>query len=300
MEVSPTRQAQVATCEKFRDTVTGISALHMSLHEVCLPSPKNFFKEFYLTSTQAMIKRKEEMVSELKTLPPPCTRSDCNEHKIPTTSIVEEINLKVPPPELKTNSKGNKKKLCKKRKNKGKESTEEFIFPKKTARPVSPTSSQDPIETSNNFSHLEQDVERPLPNTNQVTTEVVTPKITLPHLITLKIKNNFREQIKCISEKFPNIRNRIVNDVIRMFTNDHEEYRNLIHFLESDKDFEFYVIKRNIEKPIKAVTKGLPSSSKIVDITKDLADEGFIIDSCTQLISKRTPLFSSNSPAKCK
>ncbi|GFT03237.1 uncharacterized protein TNCV_3610921 [Trichonephila clavipes] len=58
-----------------------------------------------------------------------------------------------------------------------------------------------------------------------------------------------------------------------MFTNDHEEYRNLIHFLESDKDFEFYIIKRNIDKPIKAVIKDLPSSSKTEDMTKDLADE---------------------------
>ncbi|GFX41359.1 putative transposable element [Trichonephila clavipes] len=59
----------------------------------------------------------------------------------------------------------------------GKESTEEFIFPQKTARPVSPTSSQAPIVTSNNFSDLEQDAEHPLPTTNQVTAEVVTPKI---------------------------------------------------------------------------------------------------------------------------
>ncbi|GFU09796.1 nucleic-acid-binding protein from transposon X-element [Trichonephila clavipes] len=232
MEVSPTRQAQVAACEKLRDTVTGISALHMSLHDGRSHSPQSSFAELYWMSTQAMIKRKEEMVS--------------------------------------------------------KESTEEFIFPKKTARPVSPTSSQDPIVTSNNFSDLEQDVEHPLPTTNQVTVEVVTPKIKLPHPIMLKIKKNFREQIKRINEKFPKIRNRTVNDVVKMFTNDHEEYRNLIHFLESDKDFEFYIIKRNIDKPIKAVIKGLPNSSKIEDITKDLADEGFVIDSCTQLISKRT------------
>ncbi|GFT03238.1 hypothetical protein TNCV_3610931 [Trichonephila clavipes] len=203
MEVSPTRQAQVAACEKLRDTVTGISTLHLSLHDGRSPSPQNSFTELYRMSTQAMIKRKEEMVSELKTLPP-CTRTDCNDHKIPTTSVVEENNLKVPPPEL-TNSKGINKKLCKKRKNKGKESTEEFIFSKKTARPVSPTSTQDPIVTSNNFSDLEQDVEHPLPTTNQVTAEVVTPKIKLPHPIMLKIKKNFREQIKRINEKFPNI-----------------------------------------------------------------------------------------------
>ncbi|GFX77340.1 hypothetical protein TNCV_5064661 [Trichonephila clavipes] len=63
MEVSPTRQAQVAACEKLRDTVTGISALHMSLHDGRSPSTKNSFKELYLTSTQAMIKRKEEMLT---------------------------------------------------------------------------------------------------------------------------------------------------------------------------------------------------------------------------------------------
>ncbi|GFU35492.1 uncharacterized protein TNCV_564031 [Trichonephila clavipes] len=79
-----------------------------------------------------------------------------------------------------------------------------------------------------------------------------------------------KEQIKCMSEKFPNLRNRIVNDVVKMFFTDHEEYRNLIHFLESDKEFEFYILKRQKDKPIKAVFKGLPNSSKINDITNDL------------------------------
>ncbi|GFS82043.1 hypothetical protein TNCV_1791071 [Trichonephila clavipes] len=191
MEFSPTRQIQVATCEKLRDTVTGISALHMSLHEGRPPSPKNPFLEVYLKSTQDMIKRKEELVSELKTLLP-CTILDCHEHKIPSTSVDEEINLEAPFPENKINSKSNKKKFSKKRKNKGKESTDEFIFPKKTARTISPTSTQDPTETNNNFSDLEQDVEHPLSTERQVTTEVDTPKKTLPHPIVLKIKKEFQ------------------------------------------------------------------------------------------------------------
>ncbi|GFU33075.1 hypothetical protein TNCV_4156321 [Trichonephila clavipes] len=199
-----------------------------------------------------MIRRKEETVSEPKTLPP-CTRLHCQDHKIPSTSVDEEINLEASLSENKINSKSNKKKLSKKRKNK------------------------------------EQDVEHPLSTEKQITTEVVTPKKTLPHPIMLKIKKNFREQIKCISEKFPNIQNRIVNDVVKMFTNDHEEYRTIIHFLESDKEFEFYVIKRNNFKPIKAVIKGLPSSSKIADITNDLAEIGFQIDSCTQLLFLNEP-----------
>ncbi|GFT87376.1 hypothetical protein TNCV_413661 [Trichonephila clavipes] len=145
------------------------------------PSPGNSFMDLYYSSTQAMIRRKEEMVSELKTLPP-CTISDCQDHKNPSKSVEEEINFVPSPPanenKIKTNSKS-KKKLSKKRKQKGKDSTEEFIFPKKTARPISPTLTQDPIETNNSFSDLEQDVEHP-PPTEKVTTEVVTPKITPP------------------------------------------------------------------------------------------------------------------------
>ncbi|GFX75943.1 hypothetical protein TNCV_2239141 [Trichonephila clavipes] len=184
MEFSPTKFEQVSACEKLGDTVTGILALHKSIHGMDgrSPNPRNSFKDLYLSSTQAMIRRKEEMVSELKTLPP-CTRSDCQDHKIPSTSVEEEINFEPSPPEhkIKTVSKPNKKKLCKKRKQKSKESTEEFIFPKKTARPISPTSTQDPIETNNSFSDLEQDVEHP-PSIEKVTTEVVTPKKTPPTL----------------------------------------------------------------------------------------------------------------------
>ncbi|GFW62834.1 hypothetical protein TNCV_4451831 [Trichonephila clavipes] len=127
MELSPSKFDQVSACAKLRDTVTGISALHFSIHGMDgrSPSPGNSFMDMYISGKQAMIRRKAEM---------------------------------------------------QKRKQKGKDSTEEFIFPKKTARPISPTSTQDPIETNNSFSDLEQDVEHP-PSIETVTTEVVTPKI---------------------------------------------------------------------------------------------------------------------------
>ncbi|GFY72657.1 hypothetical protein TNIN_274461 [Trichonephila inaurata madagascariensis] len=66
MDFSPTRQAKIAACEKLRDTVTGISALHKSLLDESLarlPSPRNSFTELYRMSTQAMAMKKEEMVS---------------------------------------------------------------------------------------------------------------------------------------------------------------------------------------------------------------------------------------------
>ncbi|GFW94077.1 nucleic-acid-binding protein from transposon X-element [Trichonephila clavipes] len=168
-----------------------------------------------------LAKKKDELVSELKTLPP-CTRDDCKEHKIPP--IVEDSN----------------------------------------------------------------DVEHPLPTNENVISETITPPTKPPYPVMLKIKDNFRDQMKLIINKFPNLRNRIVSDVVKMFSNDHEERRSLIQFLKTDIDFEFYVIDVKKDKPIKAVIKGLPNSSKTDDITSDLADVGFKIESCTQLTSKRT------------
>ncbi|GFW09069.1 hypothetical protein TNCV_3081611 [Trichonephila clavipes] len=96
MDFSPTRQMQVKACEKLRDTVHGISALHSSMFDDARsPSPKNSCMELYQMSTRAMARKKDEMVSELKTLPQ-STRDDCNEHKIPTSLIVEESNFKDP------------------------------------------------------------------------------------------------------------------------------------------------------------------------------------------------------------
>ncbi|GFT39570.1 hypothetical protein TNCV_1862031 [Trichonephila clavipes] len=97
-----------------------------------------------------------------------------------------------------------------------------------------------------------------------------------------------REQIKFLYEKFPNIRNKTSGDVIKIYTNDFEEYRSLIQAMVADKEFELYVINPKLDKPIKVVIKGLPISSKIEDIKNDLEEEGYVIESCTQLISKRT------------
>ncbi|GFX40327.1 hypothetical protein TNCV_4319601 [Trichonephila clavipes] len=89
MDFSPTRQTQVAACEKLRDTVHGISALHSSMLEGVR---KNSFLELYQMTTHAMARKKDELVSELKTFLP-CTRDDCKEHKIPTSLIVEDSNI---------------------------------------------------------------------------------------------------------------------------------------------------------------------------------------------------------------
>ncbi|GFU99219.1 uncharacterized protein TNCV_4256531 [Trichonephila clavipes] len=64
MELSPSKFDQVSACAKLRDTVTGISALHLSIHGMDgrSPSPGNSFMDMYISGKQAMIRRKAEMV----------------------------------------------------------------------------------------------------------------------------------------------------------------------------------------------------------------------------------------------
>ncbi|GFU76510.1 hypothetical protein TNCV_4790721 [Trichonephila clavipes] len=64
MDFSPTRQSKVAACEKFRDTVHCISAMHSSMLEGArTPSPKNSFLELYQMSTYDLAKKKDECQS---------------------------------------------------------------------------------------------------------------------------------------------------------------------------------------------------------------------------------------------
>ncbi|GFW71956.1 hypothetical protein TNCV_4788451 [Trichonephila clavipes] len=107
-------------------------------------------------------------------------------------------------------------------------------------------------------------------------------------------KKEEMEQIKFLYEKFPNIRNETSGDFINIYTNDFEEYRSLIHAMAENEEFEHYIINSELVKPIKDVIKGLAIFSEIEDIKNDF-EEGYSIESCTPLISKRTknslPLF---------
>ncbi|GFX28725.1 hypothetical protein TNCV_547521 [Trichonephila clavipes] len=98
------------------------------------------------------------------------------------------------------------------------------VFRKKTIRPNSPIKSPDPVITQNNFENLEQDVEPSLNTENNAennnANEANFPKTKLPSPIMLKIKKNYREQLKIIKENFPEITSKNSGDYIRIFTYD--------------------------------------------------------------------------------
>ncbi|GFV10971.1 nucleic-acid-binding protein from transposon X-element [Trichonephila clavipes] len=177
----------------------------------------------------------------------------------------------------------NAKKKFKKRKIK-KDSVEDFVFPTKTARPASPSNSEQ-IAIANNFSDLTVDQNHVIEEKEAKIADIPNPRPLQP--IHLKITKNFRNQIKSIYQKFPETTNKTSGKFIKLFSKDVEEKHNLTKFLESDKDFEFFFIKPKLDKPIKVVIKGLPIYTKTQEILSDLEEEGFTVEKVSQLISKK-------------
>ncbi|GFY59980.1 uncharacterized protein TNIN_262541 [Trichonephila inaurata madagascariensis] len=103
---------------------------------------------------QETIEARVKLVSELRTMPP-CLDVNCPDHTTlkPKTNVnhndndndIEMIACNV-----------NDKKSSLKRKN-SKGNSDGFVFPSKTARPITPTPVLNPIEMNNSFENLEQD-----------------------------------------------------------------------------------------------------------------------------------------------
>ncbi|GFY42442.1 hypothetical protein TNIN_238011 [Trichonephila inaurata madagascariensis] len=122
-------------------------------------------KEVLRAARKETLKKKAELVSELRSLPP-CTTFNCtcdaianhfgpldNEPSNPKASqdSINSTEIVTTPKndKIKTKSKNKKRKVKK-------DSSDDFVFPKKTARPVSPLVSE-PVETANSFSDLESE-----------------------------------------------------------------------------------------------------------------------------------------------
>ncbi|GFV89006.1 hypothetical protein TNCV_4912061 [Trichonephila clavipes] len=205
---------------------------------------------------------KERKVSELRSLPP-CLDANCPDHTI------------LSPTRLFPNS--SKTIQSQKRKNE-KEDSEGFAFPKKTARPTTPTKALEPLQTKNNFETLTPDPDPII----KMATENIASKPTAPHPITLKVSKNYREQIK-ITETFPDLQIKTAGDYFKLYPNNIDQSRSLSHFLESDKQFQFYTVPIIENKPLKVVIKGLPRVTLPEEITIDLEELGFTVTSCTQI-----------------
>ncbi|GFV37955.1 nucleic-acid-binding protein from transposon X-element [Trichonephila clavipes] len=208
---------------------------------------------------------------------PPCLDKNCPDHSTLVTKI-KDLN------ETKDNkTKDNDKTLPKKGKY-TKNNADDFAFPSKTARPTTSTPVLEPIVVQNSYVNLDQDPEIPVDNT----TETSVPKPPTP--VFLKTKNNYREQINKLMKKFTNLKSKSSGKYIKLNIDSHDDRRDLINVMDDDKDIEFYVVQPKENKPIKIVIKDLPGCTQPNEIISDLEDQGYTVNSCNQLISKRIKL----------
>ncbi|GFV39013.1 hypothetical protein TNCV_965791 [Trichonephila clavipes] len=106
-----------------------------------------------------------------------------------------------------------------------KNKADDFVFPSKTARPTTSTPVLKPVDSQNSFVNLERD---PEPHHDQT---IEIPTLKPLSLVFLKIKDNYREQLKMLIDKFPNLKYKSSGDYLRLKIDSHEVYRNLIHFM---------------------------------------------------------------------
>ncbi|GFW28099.1 nucleic-acid-binding protein from transposon X-element [Trichonephila clavipes] len=219
-------------------------------------------------SLEETIAARNQLVSELRTMPP-CLDQSCPDHtelkiKLP------QVDIPIKPPQ-------------KKRKN-VKNNADDFVFPNKTARPTTPTPVLQPIDVQNSFTDLVQDPDLPTDNSVEI------PKIPPPLPVYLKVNNNYRKQLDQLKVKFPEITSKTSGKYLKLNLESHEEQKELVNFMDKDKDYQFYVLPPKDKKPIKIVIKGLPGCTKPDEIINDLEHQGYSDCSCNQLISKRTKL----------
>ncbi|GFV82535.1 uncharacterized protein TNCV_3983251 [Trichonephila clavipes] len=200
---------------------------------------------------------------------PPCLDQSCPDHT--------ELKIKSPQVDIP------KKPPQKKRKN-VKNNVDDFVFPNKTARPTTPTPVLQPIDVQNSFTDLVQDPDLPTDNSVEI------PKIPPPLPVYLKVNNNYRKQLDQLKVKFPEITSKTSGKYLKLNLDSHEEQKELVNFMDKDKDYQFYVLPPKDKKPIKVVIKGLPGCTKPDEIINDLEHQGYSDCSCNQLISKRTKL----------
>ncbi|GFT72168.1 nucleic-acid-binding protein from transposon X-element [Trichonephila clavipes] len=218
-------------------------------------------------SLEETIAARNQLVSELRTMPP-CLDQNCPDHT--------ELKIKLPQVDI-------PKSPLRKEKN-VKNNVDDFVFPNKTARPTTPTPVLQPIAVQNSFTDLVQDPDLPTDNSVEI------PKIPPPLPVYLKVNNNYRKQLDQLKVKFPEITSKTSGKYLKLNLESHEEQKELVNFMDKDKDYQFYVLPPKDKKPIKIVIKGLPGCTKPDEIINDLEHQGYSDCSCNQLISKRTKL----------
>ncbi|GFV87405.1 RNA-directed DNA polymerase from mobile element jockey [Trichonephila clavipes] len=103
----------------------------------------------------------------------------------------------------------------------------------------------------------------------------------------LKITDDFRAQMKTLTDKMPHIRSKMTGQYIKLYTGTFDQYHKLNDFLEK-LNYPHHTITPKTQRPLKVVIKGLSRDTKTTDIFNDLIDLGFTVNRVTQLTGNIT------------
>ncbi|GFT58581.1 hypothetical protein TNCV_1250461 [Trichonephila clavipes] len=97
-----------------------------------------------------------------------------------------------------------------------------------------------------------------------------------------------------IYRKYPKTNSKLSGEYLRIFASTADERNEIIAFLK-ERGEQFFALHPQDTKPQKIVIKGLPISTDIDDIKKDLSDRGFLVSK--RLLSSLNLSQNSSSPS---
>ncbi|GFQ74283.1 nucleic-acid-binding protein from transposon X-element [Trichonephila clavata] len=105
----------------------------------------------------------------------------------------------------------------------------------------------------------------------------------------LKYETTYTTLVAELSRKYPNVTFKLAGEFLKIFTNSPDNYRAITNYL-TEKGQQYYDSPPLASRPRKIVIKGLPISTDIEDIKKDLTerDQGFTVEKVAQLTKAKT------------
>ncbi|GFS85362.1 PRE_C2HC domain-containing protein [Trichonephila clavipes] len=90
-----------------------------------------------------------------------------------------------------------------------------------------------------------------------------------------------------INRKYPKTKSKLSGEYLRIFASTSDDLLGITEFLK-EKGEQFFAFHPIDLRPQKVVIKGLPISTDICDIQKDLTERGFLVNKVAQLTKTKT------------
>ncbi|GFX16684.1 nucleic-acid-binding protein from transposon X-element [Trichonephila clavipes] len=143
-----------------------------------------------------------------------------------------------------------------------------------------------PVTTTNKYQTLSgNDV---LPAQYNTAMPVAPPQKKIPP-IHLKFEENYNLIMQEINRKHLKTNSKLSGEYLRIFASTDDEGKEIISFLK-ERGEQFFALHRQDSKHQKIVIKGLPISTDIDDIKKDLSERGFLVNKVAQLTKLKSKL----------